>query len=164
MTKELYEKISEPFKRTPRALRIIQKGNKILTAVTYIAYIGLLIWEISCRDENFWRVFLVPAIAFAAVTCFRKVCNARRPYEVLDIDPLLKPRKMGQSFPSRHAFSIFMIAMAVGTVWSLGGILFLALGVLLAAVRVIGGVHFPRDVIAGAAVGIVTGILGFYVF
>ncbi|MCU6762821.1 undecaprenyl pyrophosphate phosphatase [uncultured Roseburia sp.] len=164
MTKELYEKISEPFKKTPRALRVIEKGNKILTAVTYIAYIGLLLWEVSRRDENFWRVFLIPAIAFAAVTCFRKVYNAKRPYEVLDIHPLLKRRKKGQSFPSRHAFSIFMIAMAVGTVWSLAGILFLALGVLLAAVRVIGGVHFPRDVIAGAAVGIATGIFGFYVF
>ena len=30
-------------------------------------------------------------------------------------------------------------------------------------VRVIGGVHFPRDVLVGAAVGILAGVIGFYV-
>ena len=33
----------------------------------------------------------------------------------------------------------------------------LAVGILLALCRVIGGVHFPRDVIAGAAAGIAAG-------
>ena len=57
-----------------------------------------------------------------------------------------------------------MIAMAIGYVWMPGGILFLILGVLLAVIRVIGGVHFPRDVAAGAAIGILVGILGFYIW
>ena len=30
-------------------------------------------------------------------------------------------------------------------------------------VRVIGGVQFPRDVLVGAAVGILAGVIGFYV-
>ena len=79
------------------------------------------------------------------------------------IQPLLVRRKKGQSFPSRHTFSIFMIAMALGYVWMPAGILFLILGALLGSIRVIGGVHFPRDVIAGAAVGIGIGVLGFYI-
>ena len=37
------------------------------------------------------------------------------------------------------------------------GAVFLIVGVLLALCRVIGGVHFPRDVIAGAAAGIAAG-------
>ena len=37
------------------------------------------------------------------------------------------------------------------------------LGAALACVRVIGGVHFPRDVLVGAAVGILAGVIGFYV-
>ena len=57
-----------------------------------------------------------------------------------------------------------MIAMAIGYVWMPGGILFLILGVLLAVIRVIGGVHFPRDVAAGASIGILVGILGFYIW
>ena len=56
-----------------------------------------------------------------------------------------------------------MIAMALGYVCIPAGILFLILGVLLGSIRIIGGVHFPRDVIVGAAVGIGIGILGFYI-
>lgn len=164
MTEERYQKRAECIRKRPGALKILRAGNKILTAVTYGAYIVLLAAEVIRRDEKFFRVLLVPAVAFVLVTLFRKVCNAKRPYEIFDIEPLLKRNKAGQSFPSRHAFSIFMIAMAIGYVWMPGGILFLILGTLLAVIRVVGGVHFPRDVAAGAAVGIFAGILGFYIW
>ena len=162
MTAQTYEKWSAPFRAHPRAQKALQKGNQILTAVTYGSYLALLAVAAVQKNPWFWRVLLIPAAAFFGVTIFRKVCNARRPYEVLDITPILGRHKAGQSFPSRHAFSIFMIAMAVGSMWSFGGILFLILGTLLAVVRVLGGVHFPRDVIAGAAAGIGIGVLGFW--
>ncbi len=164
MTKEKYEKMARVIRKHPQALGMLAAGNRILTALTYGAYILLLAAEAIGRDEKFCKVLLIPAAAFFLVTVFRKVCNAKRPYELLDIEPLLKRNKAGQSFPSRHAFSIFMIAMAIGYVWMPGGILFLILGVLLAVIRVIGGVHFPRDVAAGASIGILVGILGFYIW
>ena len=42
------------------------------------------------------------------------------------------------------------------------GPVILMLGVALAAIRVIAGVHFPRDVIAGALAGILLGYVGFW--
>ena len=42
-----------------------------------------------------------------------------------------------------------------------GAVFFLA-GVVLAAVRVLGGVHFPRDVIAGALFAGAAGWAGFW--
>ena len=36
-------------------------------------------------------------------------------------------------------------------------------GILLAWSRVAGGVHFPRDVIAGALIGVFSGVIGYYV-
>ena len=44
----------------------------------------------------------------------------------------------------------------------LAGIIF-AVGVFLSVVRVLGGVHFLQDVIAGAVLGIAIGIVGFYI-
>ena len=35
------------------------------------------------------------------------------------------------------------------------------LGIALAYVRVVGGVHFPKDIAAGALIGILSGILYF---
>ncbi|MGN0266413.1 MAG: phosphatase PAP2 family protein [Lachnospiraceae bacterium] len=161
MTEKTYERISAPFRRSANGARGLEYTNKILTIVTYVAYIALVISQLILDRDVFWQVLLVPAIGFGGVTLFRKVFNASRPYEVLDIQPLLSRRKKGQSFPSRHAFSIFMIAMALGYVWIPLGIVFLVLGVLLAYIRVVGGVHFPRDVIAGALEAIIWGIVGF---
>lgn len=163
MTAETYEKITAPFRKHPKSVKRVELLNKILTYITYCAYIFLVAYCMFFDRGDFIRVLLVPAIGFAFVTVFRKFCNARRPYEALDIQPLLVRRKKGQSFPSRHTFSIFMIAMALGYVWMPVGIVFLLLGVLLGSIRVIGGVHFPRDVIAGAVVGIAIGIVGLYV-
>lgn len=164
MTAETYEKISAPFRKHPKTAKRLEYLNKVLTAITYVAYIALVISQLVMKQGHFWSILLVPAIGFVGVTLFRKVFNAKRPYQLLDIQPLISRDKEGQSFPSRHAFSIFMIAMALGYVCTPIGIIFLVLGVLLAWVRVIGGVHFPKDVIAGAAIAIVWGLIGFSLF
>lgn len=163
MTAETYEKISAPFRNRPNSVKRLEYLNKILTAITYVTYIALVISQLFMDRQNCWKVLLIPAIGFVGVTLFRKIFNAKRPYQLLDIQPLLSRRKEGQSFPSRHAFSIFMIAMAVGYVWLPLGIVFVVLGVLLAYVRVVGGVHFPKDVIAGALIGIIWGLVGFHI-
>ena len=98
---------------------------------------------------------------FAAVTAFRYAFNAPRPYEALSIDPLIKKDTRGKSFPSRHTFSMFMIA-ASWFAWqpAVGAALFAA-GALMAVVRIVGGVHFPCDVVAGALVAIVSAVVGY---
>lgn len=172
MTAKTYERISAPFRKDPKSVLGLNRLNKILTAITYAAYMILLVSQIVIRilhaagsvtpfPDRLWSVLLVPAAGFFAVTLFRKACNAKRPYEVLEIRPLIARDKKGHSFPSRHSFSIFMIAMALSAVWLPAGIVFIVLGVILAVVRVIGGVHFPRDVIAGALIAIVWGLIGF---
>lgn len=161
MTKQTYEKMTEPFRREGRRLSAIENVNKILTAIVYAAYIVLLVVGAVTRYSGFPQIVLVPAISFAAVTVFRKAVNAKRPYEVLDIEPLIKKDTTGKSFPSRHVFSVFVIAVTLCSVWLPGGIILLVVGVLLAFMRVLGGVHFPRDVIAGALIGIGCGLLCF---
>ena len=64
--------------------------------------------------------------------------------------------------PSRHVFSAFVIAMSALYICIPLGICMMLLAVIMAFERVICGVHFPKDVIAGAVIGIVSGIIGFY--
>lgn len=66
----------------------------------------------------------------------------------------------GQSFPSRHALSAAVLA----AVWlsfypAVGGVM-VAVTVAICVLRVLAGVHFPRDVIAGALLGFSLGIVG----
>lgn len=163
MSKKFYEKLSRPFEENPGKLKILTGVNHTITRLIYLVYPLLLIWLIASRDQRFWKVLLVPALSFLAVTLFRKCCNARRPYEKWsDLPPLIPKDTKGHSFPSRHAFSIYIIAMAAWYVWMPPGIILCIAGVLLAASRVIARIHFVRDVVAGALIAILIGIFAFF--
>ena len=74
-------------------------------------------------------------------------------------EPLIKKDSLGKSFPSRHVFSATTIAMFTLLLnpWLGGTMLFLA--AILAILRVLGGVHYPSDVLAGYVIGILVGLL-----
>jgi undecaprenyl-diphosphatase len=63
------------------------------------------------------------------------------------------------SFPSEHAAAAFAIAVAVACRAKAWGAVLLVLAAVLAAGRVFLGLHYPGDVLAGAVVGAVTGIV-----
>ena len=109
------------------------------------------------------RLTLMAGIPFIAVSLMRYLINSPRPYEVLDIDEfkvMREERKSGRSFPSRHVFSAFLIGMLWLPYSVPFGVAALMLGAFLGAGRVLLGIHFIRDVIAGAAIGIVSGLIG----
>lgn len=162
LTARQYEQLSAPF-RSEKGEKGLNLANFLLTRVCYVAYPLCLMVLAAQRDLRLLRTFLVPAVSFALLSVFRNICNAKRPYEVLDIRPLIHKDKRGKSFPSRHVFSVFVIAMTfLWLVPPLGGV-FLLVGVGLALCRVIGGVHWPLDVIVGAAVGILSGVIGYWI-
>ena len=139
--------------------------NRFLTACGFFLYPLLLLFLLLKRELLMLCSFIfIPAICFLTVTIFRKVINKQRPYEKLPIQSLIKKEKKGQSFPSRHVFSIFLIATLWFYFWKPIGIFLLIAGIFLAIVRVIGGVHFISDVCAGAFLGIIAGWISNYVF
>ena len=119
--------------------------------------------SVSQEAQALIRAIIVPFISFVLVTVVRQVINAPRPYEVFDAQPSITKDTRGHSFPSRHTFSIFVIGITYLASCSspVPGAIVLALGCVLATLRVVGGVHFPRDVISGALLGIASGFVGF---
>ena len=104
---------------------------------------------------------LVCGIGFVLLTLFRKYLNAQRPYEKFGFTPLIKKETRGCSFPSRHTFSAAIIGMSLLKVYPLWGGIVLGLAAVLAALRVILGVHFIKDTAAGLLIGIVLGLFSF---
>ncbi|MCI9415880.1 MAG: phosphatase PAP2 family protein [Eubacterium sp.] len=162
MTKEQYEKWSAPYRRKRNGISILIGIDRAITAVVFVSYPVLL--AALMLQKLYGEMLLcvvVPAVSFVLVSVFRKFYSAPRPYEILDIQPLIKKNTKGKSFPSRHVFSVFMIGMTYFYMYWPAGIAIGILGIALAYVRVVGGVHFPKDIAAGALIGILSGILYF---
>ena len=100
------------------------------------------------------------AIPFVLVSVIRVIINAPRPYEVFGVFEDLPKNKKGRSFPSRHAFSAFAIAVSAFPIYPALAAVMLFLGTLLCVARVLLGIHFVRDVLAGALVGAASAVLG----
>ena len=105
-------------------------------------------------------VLVSAAVGFVIVSAVRIFIGAPRPYELYDFYEIKPKRGSGHSFPSRHAYSAFVIATLSALLHPL-----VALGTMLVALslcitRVLVGIHFIKDVVAGALIGIIAGALG----
>ncbi|MFA4890473.1 MAG: phosphatase PAP2 family protein [Candidatus Paceibacterota bacterium] len=65
------------------------------------------------------------------------------------------------SFPSGHATFFFALAMAVmlATRWRTWGAVFFTGAVLISLARVVAGIHWPYDILAGAVVGVFSALV-----
>lgn len=162
MTREQYIKITEPLRQDEEKTKKLISLNQILTGLVFMVYPLYMVVLYGERDPKLTRAILVPAISFALVTVFRRIVNAPRPYEKFGIPPVLEKDTRGKSFPSRHVFSVFVIAVTIFNSHPGPGIILCLIGVVMAIIRVLGGVHEPRDVIAGAIIGLAAGVIGFY--
>lgn len=153
---KILKKISEN-----KALVICLKAYSHLCVIASAAMFLLLEYNAylvsAARALSLALSLLIP---FVLVSVIRVIINAPRPYEVLEIFDNLPKNKKGRAFPSRHAFSVFVIATAAMPVYPILSAVLLLLGAGLCVARVLLGIHFVRDVLAGAAIGIVSALLG----
>ena len=160
---EWYDHIAGNIENKPFLLSLLRTFNRFMTVVMPIVYLTLLT-TIYFR-EGFGKQVLIyvfiPASGFVILSFLRKKINAPRPYEEWDIKPLLDRDSPGQSMPSRHVFSATIISMACLHASLTMGMICLTLSAFLGLVRVLGGVHFPKDVVVGYICGLVWGVLFF---
>ena len=160
---EWYNHIAGKIENKPIFLRLLRAFNRFMTVVMPIVYLTLLT-TIYFR-EGFGKQVLIyvfiPASGFVILSLLRKKINAPRPYEVWEIIPLLDRDSPGQSMPSRHVFSATIISMACLHASLTMGMICLTLSALLGLVRVLGGVHYPKDVVVGYICALVWGVLFF---
>ena len=167
MKKETYIKMTQPFRDNPDMAKGIHMANKLCTGVMYLAYPILLVYLFffGYRSSyfSFWKALLVPGISFVLLSVGRAWINRPRPYEKFGIAPVIPKDTKGHSFPSRHVFSATMIAVTflLMSPWSWLGAVFFALSIVLAVVRVVSGVHYISDVIAGILVAVLAGVAGY---
>ena len=160
---EWYDHIAGNIGNKPFLLSLLRTFNRFMTVVMPMIYLTLLATTYLQQGlgKQVGIYLFIPASGFVILSFLRKKINAPRPYEVWEIVPLLDRDSPGQSMPSRHVFSATIISMACLHASLTMGMICLILSALLGLVRVLGGVHFPKDVVVGYICGLVWGVIFF---
>lgn len=162
MNERRYGAVRGWFLARPAALRALRAANRLLPVLAGLCYLALLGQLALLGDGRFFRAAGVPAAAFVLGSALRAALNRPRPYEAYGLAPLVRKETKGRSFPSRHLLSAAVIAAAGWWLSPPLGFAMTLMAALLAPARVLAGVHFVRDVAAGAALGAALGWLGFW--
>ena len=160
---EWYDKRKSSLLRHPQLLQLMRIFNRLMTVLMTLVYMTLLGTSFISKGlgQNLYAYILVPALGFVLLTLVRKWINQPQPYETWEIVPLLDKDSSGHSMPSRHVFSATIISMACLHANLPLGLVLLVFSALLGLVRVLGGVHYSKDVLVGYACGLLWGILFF---
>lgn len=160
---EWYDHIAGNIENKPFLLSLLRTFNRFMTVVMPIVYLTLLttIYFREGLGKQVGIYLFIPASGFVILSFLRKKINAPRPYEVWEIVPILDRDSPGQSMPSRHVFSATIISMACLHASLTMGMICLTLSAFLGLVRVLGGVHYPKDVVVGYICGLVWGVIFF---
>jgi decaprenylphosphoryl-5-phosphoribose phosphatase len=120
--------------------------------------IGLVGAILDSGDRDAWLV--MAAIGPVAIGVnFAIKAIVRRPRPVLEGLPPLAGAPSSLSFPSAHATSSFAAAVAIWRISPELGPFALLLAVLLWVGRPYLGMHYPSDVLAGAVLGVLLGLI-----
>lgn len=141
----------------------------VITQRTYVIVLPFLLLFLIKEREKALIVFAVSffsiLLADATAHALKEIIGRERPCNVLDHVHLLAGCSRSFSLPSSHATNAF--AFAVPFLFMSRGRLryiFLSVAVLVSLSRVFVGVHYPFDVVAGAAAGSFSGISVVFIY
>lgn len=95
---------------------------------------------------------LAIALAYGLNLLIRAFVYVPRPFVALEFEPAIA-HAVTSSFPSGHAVAGFALAFSTFATRPALGALSLTIAVLMSAGRVLAGLHWPADVVAGLVIG-----------
>lgn len=151
----IYQTMLCTIRKHPHIEKTIIAITKYIPLIIFIIYPGIIIYLFITNNDLLLKTIIKPLSSFIFVTIIRKIINRPRPYTTMNLNPLVKKDKQGESFPSRHTVSAFAIALAALHVSLPLGILMLILAVLVSSSRVLCGVHYLSDVIVAIIIALI---------
>ena len=142
--------------------------DRLMWAATQIGNVGfvalLVVTAYVLGDKRFAIDLVLGSLTlWLLVTIIKAITDRARPFNLLRETRVIGWREAGLSFPSGHTTQIFFMATLAISHFQLSLVVALGLYAIAALVgftRIYVGVHYPRDVIAGAILGLIWGGLG----
>ena len=156
-----HEKLMRYVAKRPKLVKVLKALCHIASCVAVAAFALLFRFYLNVSPLSAMKHLGMLGIPFVLVSLMRRYIGAPRPYEIYDFFECRPKDSEKNSFPSRHAFSIFAIGVATWFVYPVFGSILLTLGLLMCVSRVALGYHFPRDVITGSIIGIISSVIGY---
>ena len=168
-----FQSILELDARLSNQMRVAEKPGALRAIAVFFAHSGdswfwglalILAWFPSNAHWREWEAveFLGISLLAALVIGIKFLVKRRRPEGewggiYRNTDP--------HSFPSGHAARAFLVAtLAIGLVPAWMAVLLWVWAPLVSIARVAMGVHYVSDIVAGAALGILCGLIGFAIY
>jgi undecaprenyl-diphosphatase len=116
-----------------------------------IALVLAVVWR---RPSVFLLVVIADAVADVLAEAGKAIFDRHRPFETQ-----LGPPSSTHSFPSGHSATAFACATVLASLAPRARVPFFVLAALIAISRVYNGLHYPTDVLAGSALGVLVGLV-----
>ena len=144
--------------------RWARDSRVVATSVGYLAerlagveVVLMLLLGLSGRRSSALRMLAAVGSVYVASEAIGQLWPRERPFERLgDVTPLAA-HSTGRSFPSRHVASGLAMAAIGGQDQQRLGWLMAVVAWLLGISRIAAGLHYPTDIVAGAALGWLVG-------
>lgn len=141
--------------------------NKIMIFFTVMGNNGV-IWLLisvpmllnySSRTKGIKLIVSLALAGFMGEIIIKRLVGRERPFDEPDFDDVLIKKPITYSFPSGHTSSSMAAATTISFCFPHLAVPAFALGIIISFSRLYLQVHYPSDVLAGAALGLICGLI-----
>lgn len=132
-----------------------------------IIWIVISVFLISKKDYRILGNMIIVGLIITTIVgegIIKNVVRRKRPYHGDDNRKLLISKPITYSFPSGHTASSFAVAAIFIKTDNAASFGIITLATLIAFSRIYLGVHYPSDVLGGAIIGFICGMVTVFIF
>lgn len=124
--------------------------------LVYVCYLGYLLWKGGANGRLCVAMITLTLLVSDPISSqlIKGAVGRLRPCHSLDWIRVLVDCGPGKSFPSSHAVNNFAVAFVLSYFFKQYKYVFYSIAAFIAYSRVYVGVHYPVDIISGAAIGV----------
>lgn len=131
--------------------------------ILWIILTALMLINKNTRKYGYTCALSLVTMFFTCNILIKNIVDRLRPFQTREYAHLLINPPVDSSYPSGHTYASFAFATALFCCNKKLGIPAIILACIISFSRLYLYVHFPTDVIAGCVLGIITGILSYYI-